>query len=302
MFTLINSHAHITKFHHPILHSSYLVTPSLFCVYNPKRRPQRYRKSAIFSRSWGFLEVKRLRKFEGSNGSFRCFWRKESDGDAELEAEIMEFMEKSENPTMFPTKEEFLKAGRRDLVEAIKKRGGWYSLGWEGENVEEDVDFNIEEFQRRVESCSESSSLGENDVNSFSGLGENEEELYSGINSRQLASSSGKIGAEEDAGIEGILSRLEKQRNTDYGINLENYGFGTYASSKDERENRHVGTSIDVEDIADPGKRSRLTSGFAHKGILDNSGGMISLTNEPEAWRTWSSQQAGFQDAQYEST
>ncbi|CAA3000122.1 Hypothetical predicted protein [Olea europaea subsp. europaea] len=287
MFTLITTRAHVTNSHHPLLHLNYLVTPSQFCVYNQKRRLRRYLKAANFCRSMRFLEVKRLRKIEGSNRSFRCFWRnKESDADAELEAEIMEFMDKSEKPSMFPTKEELLKAGRMDLVEAIKKKCGWYSLGWEGENVDEDADFKIEELQSRVESCSESSSLGEIDANS------------------QLPSSSSgislEIGAEEDAGIEGILGRLEKQRNADFGINLENYEFGTFASSQDERESRHVGTSIDV-DIADPGKYIRLTSEFAHKGKLANPGGMISPSNEPEMWRTWSSRLTGFRDTHFEA-
>ncbi|EPS60798.1 hypothetical protein M569_14003, partial [Genlisea aurea] len=58
----------------------------------------------------------------GAAGLFR--------GDAQLEAEIVEFMDGSQNPSMFPTEEELRRAGRADLAAAIRKRGGWFSLGW----------------------------------------------------------------------------------------------------------------------------------------------------------------------------
>ncbi|CAI9768021.1 unnamed protein product [Fraxinus pennsylvanica] len=231
----------------------------------------------------------------------RC---KQSEGDIELEEEIMEFMEKSEKPTMFPTKAELVRAGRMDLVKAIKKRGGWYSLGWEDEDEDEDeknlrvdvkeaMDFDIGEFHKRVESCKEIAAVGENDVNSFSGdsLVESEERLSSGdSNSLQLASSSGRspeIGAEEDTGIEGILSRLEQQRNTDFGINLGKYGSQTHSSSKDERDGWRFRIPIDV-DSAD--------------AVMNNSasGGKITSNIQPETWRPRNIQE-GFQDTKFEA-
>lgn len=93
----------------------------------------------------------------------------------DLEAEILEFMAKSEKPTMFPTKEELVRAGRLDLVKAIKKKGGWFSLGWDAENAGGDVggsgtmDSDIAEFQRRIESCKQSGAPDfPEDIESFS--------------------------------------------------------------------------------------------------------------------------------------
>lgn len=95
------------------------------------------------------------------DSSWRCGCH-QGEGDVELEAEIMNFMAKSEKPSMFPTKEELVRAGRFDLVIAIKRRGGWYSLGWDFDNVgdgaEESTDSDIAEFQRRIESCKQSGS------------------------------------------------------------------------------------------------------------------------------------------------
>lgn len=74
----------------------------------------------------------------------------------------MGFMAKSEKPSMFPTKEELVRAGRLDLVKSIKKKGGWFSFGWDNENVGDDVeetmDSDIAEFQRRIQSCKQSGS------------------------------------------------------------------------------------------------------------------------------------------------
>lgn len=57
-------------------------------------------------------------------------WDGEGD-DFNLEAEILEFMKSSKKPQAFPSKKELLEAGREDLVDAIAKKGGWLSLGWD---------------------------------------------------------------------------------------------------------------------------------------------------------------------------
>ncbi|KAG6542834.1 hypothetical protein Mapa_015738 [Marchantia paleacea] len=48
-----------------------------------------------------------------------------------LELEILAFMLQSPNSNAFPSKEELLCAGRRDLVDAIISEGGWLAAGWE---------------------------------------------------------------------------------------------------------------------------------------------------------------------------
>lgn len=101
------------------------------------------------------------------------------DGEVGLEAEILEFMNKSEKPDKFPTKKELIDGGRIDLVEAIIKTGGWLSLGWETDDDEcdeleectvkdsESADFDIVDFQERVESLQGRISFQEDEVESM---------------------------------------------------------------------------------------------------------------------------------------
>lgn len=52
-----------------------------------------------------------------------------------------------------------------------------------------------------------------------------------------------EIVAEEDSGIEGILSRLEKERNSSLGIDLGKHGHSSHASSRDNIDDRSFGTT-----------------------------------------------------------
>ncbi|KAL0327206.1 UNVERIFIED_CONTAM: protein PTST2, chloroplastic [Sesamum angustifolium] len=228
--------------------------------------------------------------------SSRVFMHNPIDGlkrDIELDEEIIEFMGKSEKPKMFPTEEELLRAGRMDLVEAIKKRGGWYSLGWGeanvGGNVEEAMEDDMGEFRRRVEieNRIESAALREEYYNSFPG----HEEDYGfssavdsspgTLNSLQLPSSASldtslEVDVGGATGIESILIGLEKQRNTDFGINLRNYDFETHAKSKDERDDRNFSAAIDGVTRTDPAESSVLRLAFQHKRIFNTFSGKIS--------------------------
>lgn len=117
----------------------------------------------------------------------------------------MEFMEKSAKPESFPTKKDLVEAGRLDLVEAIKNRGGWFTLGWESEdegneehNVKEDealrMDFDIKEFRKRVETCEDSGSLRETEAGSWpsSSASNSSVSKESSASSNHSASSSGR--------------------------------------------------------------------------------------------------------------
>ncbi|KAL0364089.1 UNVERIFIED_CONTAM: protein PTST2, chloroplastic [Sesamum angustifolium] len=265
MLSLSTNHSHMPKSNHSVLGLKFSVVPSLILEYNPKKRAKEYKGAAI------------------------------GEGDIELEAEIMDFMAKSPKPTMFPTMDELMEAGRVDLVEAIKKKGGWYSLGWDernvGDNVEEAVDFDLEEFQRRVESCKESAALREQyhdslsphvkrDGISYEGNSSNSANLYS--SQSEASPSLGRsleIGADEDVGIQGILSRLEKQRNSDFSINSGN--------NRSEASAR-----------ADLGENGRLSHGVHQKAAFHTFGDNISPA---KSWRTWSNQQAGFQHTEFEA-
>lgn len=85
----------------------------------------------------------------------------------------MEFMAKSQKPTMFPTKSELIQAGRMDLVESIRSKGGWLSLGWDedvhGYAVGDGMDFDIREFQGRLEESASSREFENNSSSSEDG-------------------------------------------------------------------------------------------------------------------------------------
>lgn len=171
----------VTPFHFCIPHkpSSCLNASSIFPVLDAKKRAKITRKGTVFcgfvgkrGDILGFLGVEKG-KFRENSWCCWCKERWESEGDSELEAEILEFMENSSKPGAFPSKKELVEAGRLDLVEAIKNRGGWFSLGWhsedetnEGENLM--LDFDVEDFQRRLESCKQSAPLEENEDDSSS--------------------------------------------------------------------------------------------------------------------------------------
>ncbi|KAM3324190.1 protein PTST 2, chloroplastic isoform X1 [Capsicum chacoense] len=288
MFSLISTPTHLS-----------------FSIINPLKRLNFGRRAAIFKRQdMGSFWVFKIRKGRTEDNSY-CWCSKGSgnEGDMELEAEILAFMEMSENPNAFPTRKELEKAGRMDLVEAIKHRGGWFSFGWDSEddddtnsvNVNEvenvEIDFDIEEFRRRVENVQESDLLHGNEDH-FPGSG-------SSLSS-QPASSSGrsvKTVAEEDSGIEGILSRLEKERNSSLGIDLGKYGHISYNSSWDNIDDRCFGTTD--PDRTDLGKNGSLSKGSPMKDIQSDGERIHSVS--PAMWRKWSTQRAGFQDIGFEA-
>ncbi|KAL8518820.1 hypothetical protein ACS0TY_009971 [Phlomoides rotata] len=305
MLSLITSHAQIPKSYYPFSVLSSRLAPSMFFAYNPKKRDRQCQKAFILGKYFGLTEVRRALEFGRTLDSSWCCLCAQSEGDVELEAEIMDFMAKSERPTMFPTKVELMRAGRLNLVDAIKKRGGWYSLGWDEDNVgdsaDEAMDLEIAEFQRRTESCKEIASSSEH--YSCDSCVDDKEDCSENLDSSRLAASASAdrslhIVADEDSGIEGILSRLEKQRNSDLGLNLGKTGYDVQSKSKDEGNGRPFNTSsrfgrtiVEQSDVP----------GYHQKGMLDSPGGNVRHYTEPETWRTWSSLRAGFQNTEFEA-
>ncbi|XP_042049070.1 protein PTST homolog 2, chloroplastic-like isoform X3 [Salvia splendens] len=108
---------------------------------------------------------------------------------------------------------------------------------------EKTTDSDIAEFQRRIESCKQSGS------SSFLRA------TPQNLDSPHLAGSSSletsqHHAADEDSGIDGMLSRLEKQRNSDLsGIKLRKNGYKAQTRSKDEGNDRHSDTSLGFEDL-----------------------------------------------------
>lgn len=119
---------------------NFSTAPSLPLVIS-RRRKQRepLSLSLVIGRERGYLGFCGFRRSNRGRGFLgRCSkgWE-EGEGDWGLEAEILDFMQKSENPEAFPTKKQLVDAGRMDLVDGIVKQGGWLSLGWDFDDGEE---------------------------------------------------------------------------------------------------------------------------------------------------------------------
>ncbi|KAL8157191.1 protein PTST homolog 2, chloroplastic isoform X2 [Apium graveolens] len=254
--------------------------------------------------SLGFVEGKG-RKIE----SWRCLCKggEGIDGEVGLEAEILEFMNQSKKPDKFPTKKELIDGGRIDLVEAIIKTGGWFSLGWETDDDESDElgefamgdgespDFDMVDFKERVESLQGKMTFQEDEVES--------------TDSSQSASSSGRSldgAAEDDSGILGILNRLEKDRNLTLGTS-NGHQIKGYSENGD-----HFGDSRDIDKV-EPAENIRGGSGSRTRRKLNNSSSNLSsngsvyninderYSGKPDMWKTWSRERAGLKDREFEA-
>ncbi|XP_071707682.1 protein PTST homolog 2, chloroplastic-like isoform X3 [Rutidosis leptorrhynchoides] len=173
-----------------------------------------------------FLGFKDFKKPRTRNGIL-CTVSLENEVELDLENEILEFMKCSKNPNDFPTKKELLEGGRIDLVNAIISKGGWLSLGWDNDdqNESENMEFNdIRDIDTEniIISKQSNDELGPS-LNSYS-------------SSCQLfvSPSAGSIETvvKEDAGIEGILHRLERYRSSSFGISMRQNGHDTHDLSK----------------------------------------------------------------------
>ncbi|KAL5553971.1 hypothetical protein UlMin_041372 [Ulmus minor] len=219
--------------------------------------------------SLGFFNSKKASlRFWCSGGARRCK-DLDSEGDIELEAEILEFMKTSEKPEVFPSKKELVDAGRMDLVDAISKRGGWLSLGWDldEESVRENgvgdsglfSAIEFDNFQKR-------NAWAGDEVQDFPVVSTRPYDGYS-----HSSTSSGRSLEKKETGIEGIINRLENQRNSSFGFGLEEKEETTFFSSKINKEDSH----------------SKL---FTDGTVADIEG--LRNLNKPDSWRVWSIQRA----------
>ncbi|CAN1311324.1 Protein PTST homolog 2, chloroplastic [Linum perenne] len=183
-------------------------------------------------------------------------------GDSSLEDEILEFMKSSEEPGMFPSKKQLIDAGRMDLVEGIVREGGWMASGWDLEGDSEGLDSVSEEDCYRELS----------DVTSSSG--------------RSL-----ETAAEDDSGVEGILSRLEIERSMNFGLKLpeRREGAHVWGQHPSYDEPSTISESTTVPDI-----NGRINDSPGKLGYFIQSTNVNGLENalKPDAWRTWSAQRA----------
>ncbi|WJX62412.1 hypothetical protein P8452_47411 [Trifolium repens] len=225
----------------------------------------------------------------------RC---KDWEGDfSSLEDEILEFMQNSDNPERFPSKEELVKAGRLDLAEAIVKEGGWLSYGW-----------NLNDgFVERVDFEDGIGSEIEGNVTRTSGFAASS---ASSLDNSSQSAESVEIEAEE-SGIEGILNRLEKHRNNSFGR-----GFGekedciSSDNDKDKEKWEHrttaEGVAANLGNSSRPSSLNRTISRLSGSQIkLDQDGSQLGSDNsrntiKPETWRSWIVQRTGSSEADFE--
>ncbi|XP_050373276.1 protein PTST homolog 2, chloroplastic [Argentina anserina] len=215
------------------------------------------------------------------------------EGDLALEAEILEFMEGSEKPGAFPSRRELVEAGRLDLVEAIVREGGWLSLGW---NLEEEEEIGFRSWNDGYESCGGELRVSDDDECAASSSGRSLEAAAT---------------TEVDTGIEGILNRLEKQRNLSLGFVLKDKEGSTGIGNNDSKHDRHPDTAVDATVGAT--RSMRPASSNPSEATLSDSVGRLNHSRshldadvhtnsiKPEMWRTWSTQRAGSSALEFEA-
>ncbi|XP_012091962.1 protein PTST homolog 2, chloroplastic isoform X2 [Jatropha curcas] len=268
----------------------------------------------------GFLDAKNrnYRDCFWSCGGFarRCKTGWKSEEDFALEAEILEYMKNSEKPEAFPSKKQLIDAGRVDLVEAILTQGGWVASGWDSDvnlNGEEEVIYNVDtnwglvtDNECNAERVQEGHEEWNSEASSFD----------VGNGSYPSPSSSGRsleTAAENDSGIEGILSRLEKERNISFGFGLQERTGDTGVQSNDVSHNspakstKNATVGVAALERNKGTASSNPTNGIVN-GLEGNMNHRTSLSNidgfgkslKPDAWRTWSIRRTGFSGMEFE--
>lgn len=156
-------------------------------------------------------------------------------------------MQRSANPKGFPTKQELLAAGRTDLVEAIAAQGGWLAFGWDLDdgNASPDPAVSTED---------------------------------------STASTSGRSVEGEDGdsvGVDGILSRLDKERRLSFTPGKREKGMsGRVSQWTGEHDPGDSGIGLETGNPADYRDTRSST---------------------PDTWRQWSLQRAGFPATGFEA-
>uniref|UniRef100_A0A7N0UJN4 AMP-activated protein kinase glycogen-binding domain-containing protein n=1 Tax=Kalanchoe fedtschenkoi TaxID=63787 RepID=A0A7N0UJN4_KALFE len=147
-------------------------------------------------------------------------------GDWDLEAEILEFMKGSGKPAAFPSKKELVEAGRMDLVVGIEREGGWLALGWDLEDevvgCGGDAVRDWEAIMSRQ--CGSEAAQMRSDTGQEKSNMVEDESMGLGSESSTAASSFDEtlsVNGDEVTGVEGILSRLEKERSTAFRVSFK---------------------------------------------------------------------------------
>ncbi|KAL5722567.1 hypothetical protein ACHQM5_006076 [Ranunculus cassubicifolius] len=239
----------------------------------------------------------------------------ESEEDRDLEDDVLEFMKTARDPESFPTKEELIIGGRLDLVKRIIKQGGWLAFGWDlddgVENSEDEIlkkNNGVEEiaavegingkflkndsriFQNRFDTLKESRPEESKDSSALS------------INGSHQPSSSGRMEGEEDAGIGGILSRLQKERFRNFRVGAKGKQRKVYASGNGgEKEFTEVHGGDCNRVVQSSGNDFDDSVGMhAQSEAFSNCDDSVNPV-KPDTWRKWSSRRAGYPEEDFEA-
>ncbi|XP_042425820.1 protein PTST homolog 2, chloroplastic-like [Zingiber officinale] len=204
---------------------------------------------------------------------------------ANVEAEIYEFMQNSAKPTDFPTKLELVAAGRADLVEAVVAQGGWLAFGWDLDDNE--VEFPIDDGVTVTVLPSKSEAAEDGRVY--------QERVSNGSDDcPSTPSSSGRTletaEQEEGGGVEGILSRLKKERNLSLITSGKVVnGLDSYTKPIVDRDGTRNTRSKSSESQMVEANNTKFKVVNGTKGAF------------PDTWRNWSLQRAGFSLTDFEA-
>ncbi|XP_008446306.2 protein PTST homolog 2, chloroplastic [Cucumis melo] len=214
------------------------------------------------------------------------------EGDFSLEAEILEFMKSSRDSEAFPSKKDLIEGGREDLVDAIVKKGGWLCLGW---------DLNEEEYGGIGQFClDEQKSIFDTDWDSFKC---DERQKYttplSSIASSATSSSftgrSLETDAEHESGIEGMLNRLEKERNATFGAGKNLHPETTAMETVADLRGSTISTPLSAKQGKWSDFESYLTQGSSCVKVNDFGGSVSS-----EVQRSWNTVKTDLEDEEFE--
>ncbi|MBA0637746.1 hypothetical protein Godav_024556 [Gossypium davidsonii] len=302
-YTFVSPHSFLTHFRARVF-------PSCFCGINPGNKGNSVSLKLNLVRGLVFGEDKKRVSW------WSCCCKKgwDNDGDLALEADILEFMKNSDKPEAFPSKKELVDAGRMDLVEGIKRQGGWLAMGWDLDDDDEEHGFQEKRFpEAGVKDWDLLEKEKKWDNQTFQERAQSEVEIsgtsYLAVNSSSSTSSSGRsleVAAKDDCGVEGILSRLERERNVNFGIGFRDKGDNTCPQTNCTEEESLVQASTDVT-VGGPHRR-KLMSFSGSSGLVNDTtakfiqdqplSGIDGLRNP--TWREWSLQRAGIAGKEFE--
>ncbi|XP_042442194.1 protein PTST homolog 2, chloroplastic-like isoform X1 [Zingiber officinale] len=247
----------------------------------------------------------------------------------DVEAEIYEFMQNSAKPRVFPTKQELIAAGRADLVDYVMALGGWLTFGWDINDNEVDDRLQsagrveLEDGKVRPERATvtvlPANDEAAEDGRVYQERASNDSLMIAHIGSdgseycSSAPSSSGRSLETEDweaSGVEGILHRLEKERNLSFVTSRKvvNGQDSCRKSMVDRDEKKLVADKLNIQSnggntISESSECETCISQNDHINEVETKFKDVNGTKGafPDTWRSWSLQRAHFSLTDFEA-